>query len=148
VIAFVFAMAAATPAGWGAFSRQGALSHVREVVSIATVGSGAPGKLIYGLTYTRASLDKTETFTTTSAACPAALIVIASMRDITMPRPAPPGMPGGSNEIILDGATYTLTAPTNFTSGTMTISSNVGSPLETWVDNAFAALAPCWSKVA
>jgi len=63
-----------------------------------------------------------------------------------MPYPAPFGGDGDGGSIILDGITYVLTTPTNFPDGKMTISSNEGSPLATWVNNAFKALEPCWAK--
>ncbi len=64
-----------------------------------------------------------------------------------MPRPAPYGVEAEAPTIILDGAFYELKAPSTFSNGQMTISSNVGSPLAKWVNGAFAGLATCWSRV-
>jgi hypothetical protein len=47
----------------------------------------------------------------------------------------------------MDGTGYSLRAPTGFANGTLTITSNVGSPLAAWIDGAFRTLEPCWSPV-
>jgi hypothetical protein len=147
LIPLLLALAAQSSAlDWAEFSRAGALSHVRETIKVRTARSEAPNRMDYELIYTRESLQTKETFSTTSVACPAVRTIIVSMRGLTMPHPAPFGVDGDSSEIVLDGSTYVLRAPTDFTSGTMTISSNEGSPLATWVNDAFTALEPCWTK--
>lgn len=148
MIPLLLALAAQSSAlDWAEFSRAGALSHVREMVEVRTARSEAPNRMEYELIYTRESLQTKEIFSTTSVACPAVRTVIVSMRALPMPRPAPYGVEGDSGELVLDGTTYTLSVPTDFTAGRMTISSNVDSPLAIWVDGAFTALKPCWMKV-
>lgn len=147
MIPLLLALAAQPSAlDWAEFSRAGALSHVRETIEVRTARSEAPNRMEYELTYTRERFRGKETFSTTSIKCPAVRSVIISMRGLTMPRPAPYGVEGDSGEIVLDGTTYTLSAPTDFTAGKMTISSNEDSPLATWVNNAFKTLEPCWAK--
>lgn len=131
---------------WAAFGRAGALSHVTERVKVRTARPAIPNRVEYELIYTRDGVEKREIFSASSSACPAVRAVLASMRDLTMPRPAPYGVAGESDAIVLDGTTYTLSVPTDFPSGRMTISSSQGSPLAAWIDNAFKALEPCWSK--
>jgi len=145
----LFLALAAQPSGldWAEFSRAGALNRVRETIEVKTARSKAPNRLEYEMIYTRDNMQGKETFSTTSIKCPAVRSVIISMRGLTMPRPAPYGIEGDSREIVVDGSTYTLIAPTDFTAGRMTISSNEESPLAAWVNNAFKILEPCWAKV-
>lgn len=78
-----------------------------------------------------------------SEICPRVREILSSMEAIQMPRLAPIGdaLP------VDDGIYYSLSAPTTFSNGMVTISSNVGSPLATWVDHAITVLAPCLPKV-
>lgn len=147
MIFLLAAMAAQpAPAGWAAFARAGALSHVRERVEIDSLPRSRGSTLEYRMTYIRQTLDHREHFVATSIGCPAVRSVIASMRDLTMPHPAPYGIAGDGPGIVLDGTTYELEAPTDSPSVRMVVSSNIGSPLADWVDGAFRALEPCWTK--
>ena len=113
----LFLALAAQPSGldWAEFSRAGALNRVRETIEVKTARSKAPNRLEYEMIYTRDNMQGKETFSTTSIKCPAVRSVIISMRGLTMPRPAPYGVEGDSREIVVDGSTYTLSAPTDFT---------------------------------
>jgi hypothetical protein len=147
LISIFLALAAQSSAlDWAEFSRAGALSHTRETIAVRTARGEPPNRVEYQLIYTREHLGTSETFSTSSVTCPAARKVILSMRELTMPRPAPYGAGGDSGSIVLDGTTYVLSAPTNYPAGRMTISSNIGSPLARWVNHAFRALEPCWVK--
>ena len=143
----LISLSAASPQpSWAEFSRAGALSHVAESVSISTlfVPQGQPFK--YRLVYTKKTSRSSETHSVTSLECPAIRDVLIGMRDLTMPRPAPYGIPGENGDIVLDGVGYMLHAPSNFSSGDLVITSNTGSPLATWMDGAFQTLAHCWMK--
>lgn len=132
---------------WTRFERAGALSHVSETVAVATDGTSGASVLEYKVRYTRTTLQGSETLWTNSRTCPAVREVLEGMRDLRMPRPAPYGIAAGSGEIVVDGIGYSLHAPSDFTNGQLTITSNIDSPLATWVDGAFAALKPCWSPI-
>ena len=134
------------PGAWATFTRAGALSHVNETVEIATDNTERD-HFDYKLRFTRTTLRDREILWTNSRTCPAVRPMLQQMRDIAMPRPAPYGVEGEETEIVMDGAYYELQAPSNFSNGNLTITSNVGSPLATWVDDAFVKLAACWSKV-
>ena len=131
---------------WGFFSRVGALSRRREVVEIAT--DGRDGTVVhYKL---RLTFSRGETRWTNSRTCPAVRPVLASLRDLPTPRPAPPGFGDDPKEILMDGIGYELAVPgagdpTGMTR--LSISSNVQTPLARWVDAAFEQLASCWSVV-
>jgi hypothetical protein len=130
---------------WAQFSRAGALSHVREVVEIATGHQKGSTGFPYKLRFTRRTLDgNLEVKWTDSATCPAAPSVIASMQNIKMPSLAPYGVSSESMVITLDGTGYSLTAPSSDNMGKITISSNVGSPLAAWIDATFKKLESCW----
>lgn len=137
------------PSRWAQFSRSGALSHVSETVEIATGDNKSDIDFPYKVRFIRYSLKSApEIKWANSATCPAVRSVIASMRSIKMPSPAPYGVPGESMEITVDGTGYSLTAPSSDNMGKMTISSNVGSPLAAWIDSSFERLAPCWKAAA
>ncbi len=138
----------ALPNAWARFERSGALTRMGETVEIASDGFDAGSKAIeYKLRLTRTVRGDTETFWANSRSCPAIRPLLIAMRDIEMPRPAPYGIKGEESELVLDGAKYLLHAPSNFSMGDLTITSNVLSPLSRWVDRALTALDRCWSKV-
>jgi hypothetical protein len=148
----VLATAAAQPdlpRQWAQFSRAGALSHVRETVDIATGNRSGSKEFPYTLRFTIRRLDGIpEISWADSTTCPAIPALMADMPNIKMPSPAPYGLPDQPLMITVDGATYTLSAPSSDSMGRLTISSNVGSPLAAWVDAAFVKLKPCWKPTA
>ncbi|WP_068080549.1 hypothetical protein [Novosphingobium rosa] len=135
---------------WAQFSRAGALNRVRETVDIATGESPQGAPFAYRLRFTRQAPAnhgrgrQTRVQWADSASCPAIRPVMAAMGGITMPRPAPYGVPGQEMTIVMDGAIYTLSVPSSDAGGEIRISSNVGSSLADWVDRSLEALAPCW----
>ena len=74
--------------------------------------------------------------------------LIVTMRTIQMPSPAPYGLPAESAAITLNGTGYSLTAPSSDNMGKLTISSNIGSPLASWVDTSLKQLGSCWRTAA
>jgi hypothetical protein len=137
------------PRQWAQFSRSGALSHVSEIVDIATGDRGNSVQFRYVLRFTKRSLKaKAEIAWADSTTCPAVRSIIESMQKIKMPSPAPYGLPDQSMTLTLDGTAYSLTAPSSDNMGKLTISSNVGTPLAHWIDASFKRLATCWTKAA
>lgn len=138
------------PQQWGRFSRAVWASRVRETVDVATGELGKNKPFAYRLRLTRqvpshhGRARETQVQWADSASCPAIRPVMESMVHIAMPQPAPPGVPGEQTSIVLDGAVYTLNAPSSDEAGEMTISSSRGSALATWVDRSLDVLAPCW----
>lgn len=136
------------PYAWAEFERSGALSHVDETVAIATDGTDPrTHEIEIKLRYvTRSPRDRTILWAN-SRTCPALKPLLTSMHALEMPRPLPYGTHFAPGPMVIDGTGYRLRAPSSFSNGTLTITSNVGSPLAKWVDGAFATLAPCWSPV-
>ena len=131
---------------WAHFSRFLFSTHIQEVVDI---GSGkqngaAQFRYILKLTTTRIR-GKPVVQWADSMTCPTISPIIANMAKFSMPTPAPEGVPGVSQDIVLDGANYELSAPSTDVQGGMTITSNYGSPMSLWMENAFKGLAHCWS---
>lgn len=124
---------------WAKFSRDGMDSQVVEIASLQ--GSNA-GRLEYRLRFTTRRLrgHNPEVRWADSVTCPAVRTVVLGMDDLAMPIPAPYG---GSNEtrvIVLDGAEYSLTAPSSYMMGKLTVTSTDGSPLAAWINGAFRAV--------
>lgn len=137
------------PHQWAQFSRYVDLRHTRETVDIATDPRQRGKEFRYRLRYTKRPRGKEpEIKWADSATCPSVRSVIANMRDIKMPSPAPYGVPDQSTTIILHGAIYSLTAPSSDNMGKLTISSNVGSSLASWVNASLKQLDPCWTATA
>lgn len=137
------------PRQWARFSRSGALSHVSETIDIATGDRVGKAEFRYVLRFTkRAHGAEPEIAWADSATCPAVRSVMTAMRDIAMPSPAPYGLADEAMTITVDGVGYSLTAPSSDNMGNLTISSNVGSPLASWVDASFKQLEACWTRNA
>jgi hypothetical protein len=137
------------PRQWAQFSRSGALSHVSEIVDVATGDRGNTSEFRYILRFTKRSLSRDAEVTwADSATCPAVRSVIDGMRNLKMPSPAPYGLPNQSMTLTLDGTAYSLTAPSSDNMGKLTISSNIGSPLARWIDASLKQLETCWTKAA
>lgn len=138
------------PRQWAQFSRVRSLNRVHETVDIGTGEGARGGPFAYHLRFTRqvptdhGRAYETQVQWADSATCPAIRPVMEAMVGITMPRPAPHGVPGEQTIIVLDGATYRLNVPSSDPAGEMTISSSAGSSLAAWVDRSLEALAPCW----
>ncbi len=56
------------------------------------------------------------------------------MREISPPKFSPYGVPDRLLNVVMDGVSYALTAPSNFTLGEMTITSIVSLPLADLID--------------
>jgi len=140
----MLATAGSPPGGWAQFQRSISLIGVSDSIEIGLDSPGAKTQA-YRLQLTHRTPQVTRIAVTDSLSCPAVRQVVASMRDLEMPHPAPV-IPGESIRIwVMDGTQYTLHAPSTYQNGAMTIDSNGGSPLARWVDGALKALEPCWS---
>lgn len=81
-----------------------------------------------------------------STDCPAIRQIVTTMAKLQMPQPLPI-VDSKLPPTIMDGNYYELTAPSSFSNGRLSITSNVGTPLATWVEDALAALQPCLPPV-
>lgn len=117
-----------------------------EVVEVSSLFGRDTGRLEYRLRLTirRVRGRKPEVKWADSIACPAVRRVVLGMHDLTMPSPAPYGGPDNKQVVVLDGAEYSLTAPSSYMMGKLTITSTDETPLAAWVDGAFQQLATCW----
>lgn len=140
----LLAAAAPLPNAWAWFERAGALSHIVERVYIATAGADpATHRLEYRVRLLRIDLRGRTQRRIESRTCPAIRPMLASLRDLPMPKPAPYGVGEDNRDIVVDGTAYLLHVPSTFSNGGLTITSNVGSPLAGWVDGALKTLAAC-----
>jgi hypothetical protein len=151
-IAAALLLAAPAPAhdafaqdAWGHFARALALAHSRDSVDIKTDGRSGDA-LLFRLRLIRQSLEnRPREYRTDSRACPAVAQVLAAAARLSPPAIAPPSLADNS-PIILDGAGYSLRMPAR--NGTIAWTSNVGTPLATWVEDSLAKLEPCWRPAA
>lgn len=147
MIIFPLLLAAAATQGpsWAHFSRAQMLAGIDERVEIFSGRrNGGDFRYIFSLSTTKHKGHPAIQWAD-STSCPAIPAIVAGMRRIAMPRPAPYGVPGEPAVIVVDGSMYELAAPSSDVMGQMTISSNEGSPLSAWVDAALTRLGPCWS---
>jgi hypothetical protein len=129
------------------FSKSASLIYITETARISLIQpTTAAGRRSYGIRYTwqRQFPATTKTKWIDSAECPVIDEVIASMNGLEMPHPTPYGV-GIPPPIVVDGTTYSLT-PSSYSNGQLTISSNIGSPLAAWIDDAFAKIASCLTR--
>ncbi|MBI0475685.1 hypothetical protein D9601_10005 [Sphingomonas sp. MA1305] len=86
-------------------------------------------------------------FYTDSRRCPQAAKLIASVRTLPLAQAMRPGVPYPP---VVDGVDYRVSVTTDYyeSPGMMpsivTVESNMGTPLEAWVDKSLAALTPCF----
>lgn len=93
---------------------------------------------------------------TDSNRCPEALVELKKVRDIGSPKPILPMLPDDKEddveygEIYLDGRVYELDVDSsNYNgqaAGQFHASSNIDTPLASWVEKMIITLQPCWSR--
>lgn len=130
---------------WAHFSRTPYLRGEAETVEIGSDNRDRAAGFSFMLKLTRQKRGaQPVTLWADSTSCPAIRPIVAGMAKLTMPQPAPVGMPGASQTVIVDGTEYELSAPSTDVMGALTIKSNEGSPLSAWVDDALKKLDRCW----
>jgi hypothetical protein len=145
MISLILALAASAPDGtWAEFSRDGTVVQVNERIEIRLATTDTPNRTEYELVYTLEEPRRQAKFIATSVTCPAVRPVIASMRQLNMPRLAPYGIEGENRGSMQDGTYYKLSAPTEDSEGRITLTATEGSPLAAWIDHAFTSLRSCW----
>ncbi|HEX5238424.1 MAG TPA: hypothetical protein VFW39_08180 [Sphingomicrobium sp.] len=130
---------------WAEFSREPAGRSTKTEIEVGTLGyDHARGQLDFWFRRTVTSgIKNEETVTwTDTRTCSAARPLLASIRDIPVPKFAPVGSSKGP-PVMLDGVSYSLRTYSN--QGLLTEQTNVGTPLATWVDAAVGILSQCWS---
>ena len=149
IVPIIASMTFASPApfeAWAEFSKNPALHQGFESVQVGTLGSDR-GRLHYWLRRTVKDGDKETITWSDSLSCATVRPVLAAMRNLPAPRPAPYGF-DQRGDITLDGVGYMLRTPARFGPHTadLTIRSNVNTPLAQWIETSLTALAPCWSS--
>src|SRR4051794_1811299 len=132
---------------WAQFSRAPAARLIRTEVEVGTLGYDSTRKrpdFWLRRTVVRGVEHKEEITWADSRTCAAARPVIASMREIPVPKFAPIGSSDGP-PVILDGIAYSLRTYSD--EGTLAAETNLGTPLAAWVEGALKALDSCWTKV-
>lgn len=129
---------------WAEFSLAPALQLTKTRVEVGTLGyDGNRQHLDFWLRRTVISGSRQQeaiTWTTTRT-CGSARTLIASMRDIPVPKFAPVGSSEGP-PMALDGTSYSLRTYSD--DGMLAAQTNVGTPLASWIETALKVLEPCW----
>lgn len=131
-------------AGFAQFVRSQSLIYITETVDISIDRSERANPLQYKIRYRwRQQMNSKQIdVDSDSRDCPAIRQIVATMAKIPMPQPAPVLDSEPSGPPMLDGNYYELRVPSSF-KGRVSITSNVGTPLAVWVDDALTALRPC-----
>ena len=135
--------------GWATFSAHHALSRLDIDVKVGTQITG--GEELYWIRRTiRKPGRKPQTSQVDTRSCPQMLITLRSLRDLPMPRPKLPFPSDDPIVVTADGIGYSLTVPVaypgTFLTQDVTLTSNIGTPLATWVDDALARVDSCMPK--
>lgn len=131
---------------WAQFSRAPAGRLIRTEVEIGTLGYDSTRKrpdFWLRRTVVRGVEHKEEVTWADTRTCAAARPLVASMRQIPVPKFAPIGSSDGP-PVIIDGIAYSLRTYSD--EGTLTAETNLGTPLATWVEGALKVLDSCWAK--
>ena len=135
---------------WATFSRGSSLvGHVPVTVRVGTARrlDGESRAEYWFERRERLRDGSTRTSSTETRRCPGAREELGAMAALQPPRFAPPGIDSDRLEFMLDGIGYELSASSRYgriSGGPMAIRSNIGTPLQRWVDRMLAVLEPCW----
>jgi hypothetical protein len=142
--------AAPTPAdlgpAWAEFSRAPALRLTRTKVEVGTLGfDRSRNQLDFWLrrAVTSGAKQQQEVTWADTRTCPSARPLLASMREIPVPKFAPIGSPNAS-PITLDGISYSLRTYSD--EGVLTAQTNVNTHLASWIESALSKLERCWGS--
>ncbi|GAA3894562.1 hypothetical protein GCM10022276_12130 [Sphingomonas limnosediminicola] len=132
---------------WADFSRAPARHLIRTRVEVGTLGYDQGRKrLDFWLRRPVVSGEHDEEIAwADTRTCAAARTLLASMRDIPVPKFAPISTSEGP-PVIVDGISYRLRTYSD--QGTLTAETNLGTPLAAWVNRALATLNSCWVRTA
>ena len=150
LLPFLLAVSAVPPElgpAWAEFRRAPAAHLIKTKVEIGTLGYDRQrGQLEFWLrrTVVSGTNEKEQVSWADTRSCVAAKPVIASMRDIPVPKFAPIGSSDGP-PIVLDGIGYSLRTYSD--QGTLTSETNVDTPLASWIEGALKALGSCWTRL-
>jgi hypothetical protein len=151
VTILLFALLASAPIpaelgpAWAEFSRVPSTRMMKTQIDVGTLGYDRGRKqLDFWLRrrVTSGTKQQEEVTWADTRTCPAARRLLASMRDIPVPKFAPVGSSKGP-PVILDGVGYSLRTYSD--QGMLTDGTNVGTPLAVWIDSALKTLRPCWT---
>ena len=135
-------------AGWAEFGVKPSLRQSEELVQIGTIpGKTEPGEYAYWLRHTRTTAGVQTVRFTDTASCPAANEVLARIEAFEIPSATAPH--NWQNIVItMDGARYHMKAPLRFgdRTGSVSLESNVQTPLAEFVNANLKALENCWSE--
>lgn len=129
---------------WAEFSRAPAARLTKTNVEVGTLGYDRQrARLDFWLrrTVTRGINQEEQIVWTDTRTCARARPLLASIRDIPVPKFAPIGSSKGP-PVILDGIGYSL--KTYSDDGMLTEGTNIGTPLAEWIEAALKTLEPCW----
>jgi len=151
VTIILFGLLAAVPIppalgpAWAEFSRAPACCLTGTKVEVGTLGFDRDQKrLDFWLrrTVTRGIKKNVVISWADTRTCAAARPLLASIRDIPVPKFAPVGTSNRSS-VYIDGISFALRTYSD--EGTLTAETNVDTPLASWIDSALKKLDSCWS---
>lgn len=131
---------------WAQFSRAPAGRLIKTEVEVGTLGyDSARQRPDFWMrrTVVRGIEHKAEVTWTDTRTCAAERPLLASMRNIPVPKFAPIGSSKGP-AVILGGIGYSLRTYSD--EGTLTAETNLGTPLAAWIEGALTVLESCWTK--
>lgn len=142
--------AAAFDHPWLRIGRSPALTGVSEEITVARMwdGEGPARRSVDWARLIRhdrrGGRRTTTTFYAQALTCPALGALPTAVAAFPMPHAISPDTP---TDIVLDGVGYTATLDAGYGErpSTMTVESNVYTPLADWVEARFASLQPCWT---
>lgn len=132
--------------GWATFSRDDWGRQTKTRVEVGTIGfDRGARRLDFWLrrSMTRGVGHQEEVSWADTRTCAPARAVLASIRDIPVPRFAPVGTSKGP-PLVTDGVAYALSTYSD--DGGLSENTNLGTPLAAWIDGALATLDRCWSS--
>lgn len=144
-LAAVAALVGAYDDGWARFSAHHALGRLNIDVEIGTDEITDAGSIFWIRRTIQAPGRKTVTSKVDTRSCPQMLAALDVLRDLPMPRPS---LPGDASIVTADGTGYSLTISAAYAGaspGDVTLTSNVGTPLAAWVEDALSKLDSCAS---
>jgi hypothetical protein len=134
------------------FKREPALEHRLTVVDVAPLPNLQRDR-IYVFRRTVRHIDDSEVSWADTKSCPAATWVVEEAIKVPPPRIEIPGVkdPTAPDQITLtmDGVGYSLSGRARYgsrLSSTINFTSNMGTPLASWVEESLRRLEHCWSK--
>jgi hypothetical protein len=135
--------------GWATFSAY--YNRAWKAVEVS-IGTADPSEkpVVYSFKRTtktlgeNARIDQVDTRT-----CPRLLTALRDLRALPAPQPSPPFLDSDEITVTADGVSYSLTVPAAYGDNSpddMTLKSNTGTPLASWIEQTLASFEECAAR--